>query len=375
MEVIVEQNRCTGCGICETVCPTRSISMRANEKGFLYPYINAATCCHCGQCANVCPVIHTSEIWRSHNSISEVYAAWSRDKALRYSSTSGGVFSELARNVLDNGGCVAGAGYTANHLVKHMLIEDIADLPLLRQSKYVQSCSGSIFLEVEEKLREDRKVLFVGTPCQCAALKQVLGKEYDRLLLCDFICRGVNAPAAYLAYLHDLEEKYRSKIVRVWFKNKRDGWTRFGTRIDFDNGDTYFGSRYDDDFMYGFIRKNLNLYLRPSCTQCGFKGISRPTDLTLGDFWGITPHNDSDLGVSVVLLHTEKGRQAFLGLSGVTYEKKTVEEALRSNECLEGSACISKESAYFWKQMQDGIAFHEIILKIKNKMGQEEIKQ
>lgn len=365
MEVIKERDRCTGCGICNTVCPTNSISMHADERGFLYPDINDETCCRCGKCQNVCPVTHAGEIWKSQDSEPEVYAAWSRDKALRYVSTSGGIFSELAKDVLGRGGYVAGARYDSNFLVEHVLIHDVQDLPMLQQSKYVQSRSGSIYFDIEEKLREGMEVLFVGTPCQCAGLKRGLNREYDHLLLCDFICRGVNAPAAYLAYLRDLEEQYHSNIVRVWFKNKRNGWSQFGTRIDFASGDTYFGSRYHDDFMYGFIRKNLNLYLRPSCTQCGFKGISRPTDITLGDFWGVISQSDSDLGTSVVLLHTEKGQKAFARLSGIVHEKKTVQEALGSNECLEGCVQISEESAYFWRQIQEGIAFHEIMKNIK----------
>lgn len=366
MEIITERTLCTGCGICAAVCPTGSIAMQADEKGFLYPYIHATTCCQCGKCTHVCPVLHAASVWQTQSNTPKVYAAWSSNQDLRYVSTSGGIFSELAQDVLRNGGYVAGARYDTDFLVKHVLIDHIRDLPLLQQSKYTQSRSGSIYLEVEEKLREGRQVLFVGTPCQCAALQRGLRKEYRQLLLCDFICRGVNAPVAYLAYLHGLEEQYCSKIARVWFKNKKNGWTQFGTRIDFENGQTYFGDRYTDDFMYGFIRKNLNLYLRPSCTQCSFKGIGRPTDLTLGDFWGMSSQSGPDLGVSIVLVHTKKGQQAFSGLSGIVREEKNISDALSSNACLEGCVSPSAESAYFWQQVQQGVPFHEIMQKVKN---------
>ena len=157
MEIITERTLCTGCGICATVCPTGSIAMQADQKGFLYPYIHATTCCQCGKCTHVCPVLHAASVWQTQSNAPKVYAAWSSNQDLRYVSTSGGIFSELAQDVLRNGGYVAGARYDTDFLVEHVLIDHIRDLPLLQQSKYTQSRSGSIYLEVEEKLREGRQ--------------------------------------------------------------------------------------------------------------------------------------------------------------------------------------------------------------------------
>jgi coenzyme F420-reducing hydrogenase beta subunit len=123
--------RCTGCSVCANQC--QSISMATDEDGFLYPEIDDS-CTECGQCANICPMLNKTQ--PSTNAL-DVYAAWSLDDDIRFTSTSGGVFSELALCVLRSGGYVAGARYNDALFVEHTLIDREIDLPLLRQSKYI----------------------------------------------------------------------------------------------------------------------------------------------------------------------------------------------------------------------------------------------
>jgi coenzyme F420-reducing hydrogenase beta subunit len=354
----LQKNHCTGCGACSNACNAGAILMKADSEGFPYPVIDTASCAECSRCYFSCPVsnpINTENTW----SAPKVYAAWSLDNDVRYDSTSGGIFTELAKTVLENGGCVAGAKYNSKHLVEHTLIYNADDIYLLRQSKYVQSETKDIFRKAETELRNGKTVLFCGTPCQCAGMKGYLRGEYAGLLLCDFICRGVNSPFVYLKYLQELEECYDSKVKQVWFKNKAYGWNKFGTKIVFADGQEYFGGRDDDPFMYGYIKNGLNLYMRPSCGNCAFTGINRSTDITLGDFWGVK--TEPDHGVSIVMLHSAKSEAVIERIkSNIYIEARSVDDILPYNRCLVESAKNGSMRENFWENVRNDSFTHTL---------------
>ncbi|HOA80574.1 MAG TPA: Coenzyme F420 hydrogenase/dehydrogenase, beta subunit C-terminal domain [Defluviitaleaceae bacterium] len=258
----IKKELCTGCNACYNICPQDCIHMAVDNTGFKYPKVNYDKCTRCRQCIRVCPILNKLLLdnkWTKP----KIFAAWSLDKKIRLNSTSGGIFSELAKVVLLNGGLVVGARYNKQHLVEHDIIERIEDLKKLRQSKYVQSNIGYIFRKIEKELLNNRLVAFCGSPCQVAGLLKFLKKPYENLITFDFVCRGTNSPKAYLKYLEMLERKYKSKIKRIWFKNKTYGWNRFSTRVDFKNGKTYIKDRYTDLYIRGYIEENL--YMRPCC--------------------------------------------------------------------------------------------------------------
>ena len=137
-------------------------------------------------------------------------------------------------------------------------------------------------------------------------------KEYDNLYTCDFICRGMNSPKIFKKYINSLEEKYNSKIKKIKFKNKINGWHNFSTKIDFENGKTYIGGRYTDSYMVGYLK--YNAFMRPACYDCKFKTLRKISDITLADFWGIENINsklDNDCGTSMILLNSTKGEELF----------------------------------------------------------------
>ena len=212
---------------------------------------------------------------------------------------------------MKGGGYVCGAAYGPELSVKHMFIDNVEHIELLRQSKYVQSSTGSSFIEAKEKLCTGRLVVFVGTPCQIAGLYSFLGKEYDNLITIEFICLGVNSPKAYQKWLQDLESRKGIKIARVWFKYKSEGWRRspFVTRIDFVDGSYTVLNHNNNYYMRGYLEKNL--YLRPSCSSCKFMGIPRVADITLGDFWGLDPEEDDDKGTSMIMINSLAGEKLF----------------------------------------------------------------
>lgn len=352
------KEQCTGCAACVNRCPADCISMQNDAEGFLYPVINEGRCILCGECKKSCPVLAPpakSETERAP----DCFAAWSEDDEIRLQSTSGGVFTHLAQTVLAQGGFVAGARYRADHLVEHALVSSETELEPLRQSKYVQSEIGLSYREIRDRLRREKPVLFAGTPCQCAGLRSFLQKEYENLFLCDFICRGVNSPKVYLAYLRELENRYGSPVKQVWFKNKTYGWNRFCTKILFENGREYLADRETDPFMLGYIKSRLSCYMRPSCYGCLFKGIHRPTDITLGDFWGVEkqfPALNTGNGISLVLIQSEKGGK-LLEQSAVGLGFLPAGFVPDHNICAIRSVRPPRERASFYRQLENA-GFH-----------------
>ncbi|MFW5650238.1 MAG: Coenzyme F420 hydrogenase/dehydrogenase, beta subunit C-terminal domain [Acetivibrio ethanolgignens] len=356
---------CTGCGACKAVCPTKAIEMRQGREGFLFPEIKKELCIHCGKCDETCPLYKKSKENVSFGK--KIFAAWSLDTTIRWNSTSGGIFSELAKSILKEQGCIVGVAYQDDFQPVYQGIEKEEELYRLRQSKYVEAGTENEFLVVKEWLKQGRKVLFVGTPCKIAGLKSILGEEAQQLYTCDFICRGNNAPYAYKKYLESLENQYGSKIQKIWFKNKKDGWNHFGTQIDFENGAQYFANRYEDSYMRGYLKHNL--YLRDSCTNCNFKNQNRYADITLADFWGIQiPEELTEVekGVSMISLNSEKGEQLWNRIcSNVGYISTDSGKAIANNSCAKVSVCHGSYREYFWEKLTEGKDFQELIWEIE----------
>lgn len=297
--------------------------MQADAEGFLYPHVDSSKCIKCGMCQRVCPSLKPAEARRPRN----IYAAMANDEILRLASSSGGVFSLLANDVLSKCGVVFGAAFDHNDWhVYHKAVETEADLAELRGSKYVQSDVGDSYRQVKAYLNAGRKVLFTGTPCQIAALNKFLamdkGVPLDNLLLVDVVCHAVPSPLAWRKYL----EKRASSIYtdragglrdirRISSRRKNCGWKRFSLSLGFANDKEYLSVFSDDPFMRGFLAE---LYNRPSCHNCPCKNLRSGSDITIADFWGIgaqIPDMDDDKGTSLVLVNTERGGQSFSEIS------------------------------------------------------------
>ena len=219
IELNSKQN-CTGCSACANICPRGCIRMTADEEGFLYPKVNEEMCMDCGLCENVCPMQHKPQ----QHELLAVYGAKNNDDAVRFTSSSGGMFTLFAEFVLKQGGVVVGAALDEQLAVHHVLVDSLADLPKLRGSKYVQSKIGKIYSEVRQILRAGRKVLFSGTPCQIAGLKRYLVKPSENLLTVDVVCHGVPSPKVYQKHLRELAQEAGEPVVQVKFRDKAKGW-------------------------------------------------------------------------------------------------------------------------------------------------------
>ena len=360
-----EKITCNGCKLCSEICPKHAISYAEDEFGFWHPKVNYDLCIHCSLCVNKCPnktKINVDKV------LPLVKAAWSKDNSIRLKSTSGGIFFELANFILKNQGYVCGCAYDSDFKgAHHVLIDKIEDLEPLMVSKYVESDTEGIYSKIKIALNTNNYVLFVGAPCQCAALYSYLGKDYENLIVVDFLCRGANSPKAHKKYIEYLEKKYQSKMVKLRSKDKRNGWNKFGQSAEFENGETYYASRNDDLRVVAYHKGNL--MMRSSCLECKFKELPRYSDLTLGDFWGIDPSEvyDVEKGVSLVFINSKKGQKIFENISDqVNYIDKTLEDALKGNVAIFESATKGKNRDKFLLEL-DEYPFDYLVNKYKNK--------
>ena len=333
MPVLATKEHCTGCTACASVCPKGCITMAADENRFLFPVVDAEKCVSCGLCEKVCPII--TPLQKPGNEPA-AYAAYSRDEAMRLSSSSGGVFTEFARAVLKDGGAVFGAAYHDEFEVAHICAENEANLARLRGAKYAQSALGDSFRDVKRRLEQGQKVLFSGTPCQVGGLKAFLRKDYENLLTVDFVCHSVPSPMAWREYV-----KYRSQQdndgempCAINLRDKRTGWTnyQYSNLFTYADGHTHTARSGESLYMKLFVGDYIN---RESCADCRFKGYSRVSDLTIGDFWGIwdiEPEMDDNKGTSVVLVQTPRGQGLLDRIADQLILKAvTLEEAGRQN--------------------------------------------
>ena len=348
-KIWLSKENCTGCGMCANICPRNAISIIEDKCGFFYPKINNL-CVDCGICEKNCNLRWTLTNKNTDHPLA--FAAWSIDPEIRFKSTSGGVFSEIARAILGKGGYVVGASYDDHNNVVHIAIRNECDLAKIRQSKYLQSFSGRIYSQVKELLDMGETVLFCGTPCQVAALYSFLNKPYNNLFTIDFICRGVNSPKAFKSWLNEIEKKYNSKVKNVWFKYKEDGWkaSPYCSKISFFDNKHIVLSGNDNLFMVGYLGPNL--YIRPSCAKCHFKGVPRLADITLADYWGIESEYDDDKGTSLVIINNEKGKILLDGASkNLNIVNKDFSDSIKYNPCYKKSVYISSNSEKFLRSL------------------------
>lgn len=238
-----------------------------------------------------------------------VWAAYNTNDKTRYNSSSGGIFSLLAENVIRSGGVVYGIAMSSDcYSAEYVRVDDISGLNAIRGSKYLQAVIGDTYKKVKSDLSEGRMVLFSGVGCQINGLKMFLGREYDNLFCIDVICHGTPSQMIWRMYLKDIESRH-GKVKKVSFRSKQNSWEDFGMLEDTD-GKSLFISKDEDTYMRFFLR---NYDLRPSCYNCHAKTDKR-SDITLADFWGIN-NVDSSMndgkGTSLVIVRTKKGRRVF----------------------------------------------------------------
>ena len=307
---ITNKADCCGCQACGDVCSKKAISFKTDIEGLWYPVINKDECIDCGLCEKVCPILNRTSC-PTNKEIPECYILQAPEAYDRLLSASGAAYTLLARAVFEQGGVIAGHVWDDNFGVKGFISANPADLDLLRGTKYLQSNIEGVYIAVKHLLIEGKLVLFSGTPCQNAAMRSFLRKDYYNLIMTDFVCMGIDSPLAFKKYIESLETQYNSKIVYFKAKAKEVGWRHLTNKAIFENGKSYFGINGHDANLKATF---LDILVRPSCYECKFKGFPRVSDITIGDYWrrkyDYDPLDDNT-GTSYVMLHNQKAAHLF----------------------------------------------------------------
>jgi coenzyme F420-reducing hydrogenase beta subunit len=370
---IKEKHNCCGCGACVQICPKQCISMSGDNEGFLYPHVDSTICIDCGLCEKVCPVINQDE----PREPLAVYAAKNINEEIRLKSSSGGIFTLLAEQVIADSGVVFGARFNENWEVIHDYTETVEGLEAFRGSKYVQSIIGDNFKIAKQFLNDGRKVLFSGTPCQIAGLNKFLRKEYDNLLTVEVVCHGVPSPMVWRDYLDYKRTKCAAGkntvssslnelpvITGISFRDKTHGWKKYGFKICYaaskavensvsksaNTANCEITPFNDDLFMKGFLK---NIYLRPSCYHCAARQGKSGADISIADYWGIQsihPEIDDDKGTGLVLINTKQGANYFNSIANqINILTSNYNNAIMQNPCIVKSVKEPKRRHQFWQ--------------------------
>jgi len=272
--------------------------MVPDKMGFLYPKIDYELCTDCGICDSICS-------FKPSQRKDDIHAEAIRFPSLMDKSQSGGLAFALMRKAILNGYVVYGAAIDEDFSVSHRRVDDEAGLEPLRLSKYVQSNMAGIPGRVMQDLKQGRKVLFTGTPCQCAGIASIAKNHRDKLLLADIVCHGVPAPAVWKDYLEYCEELKGDRITSVCFRDPSSGWHNPNEVICFGKERTV-----SKDYTFLYYRR---LMFRPSCLVCPFASLNRPSDITMADCWGIEKalpgFADDNIGCSLMLVHNRAGQE------------------------------------------------------------------
>lgn len=316
--------------------------------GHLYPVINQVACVDCALCRKVCPSIHELPKQKP----SDCYAAWAKDSGEYKSSTSGGAAAVLSQHVIMLGGVVYGCAMLPDVEVKHIRVNLVEDLPKLKSSKYVQSDILEVLPLIKQDVKDGRTVLFIGTPCQCAAVRKMFRDQPNNLFLVDLICHGVPS----LKYLQD-HVKSKTGTIHVDKVLFRDANSSYAMIIVADGEIRYQmplqARRYEDVYFNTFFD---GYTYRASCYNCQYARPERAFDITIGDFWGLGKHSCDDMipahphGCSVIIPNSEKGGLLIKEVKDkLNIYRRTYEEAVDGNHQLQHPFFMSLSIRMFRK--------------------------
>lgn len=304
--VLASKEKCFGCRACEQICSQNAIVMKADNEGFLYPFVCQDLCISCKQCKKVCPS-DNKELGIRLNKPLKTSVAYINDECKRMKSRSGGVYVAVSDYILENGGVVYGAALTSNHTVCHTRATNANERDYHCGSKYVQSDTLDTYKKVVDDLSNEKKVIYSGTACQVAGLLSFLNQKNiklkkGQLVTIDIVCHGVLSPRIWKDNLEYIERVAAGPLECVDFRDKSFGWD---SHIE-----TYYVCErkiHSERYTAVFYEHNG---FRPTCYHCPYSRIERLADITLADAWGIKrafPEWETQKGVSFLMANTLEG--------------------------------------------------------------------
>jgi len=357
---------CCGCDACVDICPKKCIEMKPDALGFMYPETNKEKCINCGLCEKVCPSVHGI----THGHVrTTIFAGVNKDKNTLFNSSSGGAFSSIYSYFLGQGDLVYGVRYGENFSVQYDWADSLEGCEQFRKSKYILSNTNHCFSKIEEQLKNGKRVLFSGTPCHCSALRNYLEIKkipLNNIFIIDIICHGAPSQQIFDSYVRESNEMKNVKISTYKFRNKIPYYGSVNSRtaeISYSNEKTVVVDITTDPFLRGYYER---LFYRDSCGECRYASPDRISDITIGDAWHIEkqyPEWDSNAGVSLILMNTERARSIGKSIfKDMELKETTLDWALENNNQLKEPTTMSdKRDLFFECYPKDG--FYDAVNK------------
>lgn len=320
---------CAECNACIETCKHNAITFIEDKEGFSYPYINEKLCVNCHLCEQVCPMQNASKILYEKNT---AIAAQALDSKILKNSSSGAIFPLIAQYILEKKGIVYGASWDKDLQLRHIGIDNIKDLPLLKGSKYVHSQIKFVYQEIKEYLRQNRFVYFTGTPCQVGGLRLFLRHDYPNLITSDIVCHGTPSQKGFNKIIFEIEKEKKGKITSYKFRDKQVlGWN-CGSSSFYINNQKIIYNKNMKAYFRAFIKGDIT---RMDCYQCPFSCIKRVGDITLADYWDIDKQHPNfpnyQKGVSLILINTNKGNSIWEHIQRQTvHTQSSIEKILQT---------------------------------------------
>lgn len=350
---------CTGCQACRVACSKNAITMQENEKGNIYPAVDEQKCINCNKCARICPELTPVKL---HNKQEKVLAIWINESKERKYSTSGGASYIMARTIIERGGYFCGAVYNDGG-AEHSICNNIDELYRFQGSKYVHSNVKDVYKEVEILLKDGKEVLFTGTPCQVAALRSFLRKEYDTLYCVDIVCHGVPNKKILGDRIKTIEQEHGKKVIDIRFRDKQPDQHNTYMKYTFEDGSSLNSSFSSDPYSRSFV---LNYILRNNCFNCRYSRAERCSDITIADFWGYAPQklnfHSYRKGTSLMIVNSEKGSRLFNEIKRFcTYDdSRDFDYAVKGNHNLKAPQIRPHDYDKFWERYLHGETLEEL---------------
>lgn len=342
-----DKKDCFNCGACAVMCPMKAISMKKDEFGYFFPYIDKEKCISCEKCKNKCINVDRNNLI---NKTIKSYVIKNKNNEVRQKSASGGISSILMDYIIEKKGVVYGVGYSSDLEVIHKRATSLEECEDFKTSKYVKSIMHQCYSNILCDLKKGRYVLFTGTPCQIAGIKEVIPSKYEKkLVLCEIMCDAVASPVLFEKFKHYIRKKYNKEILHINFRSKKNGAHNMSMEILFnDDTNVILPIKEKNEFADYMQIYGCGLSAPYSCLNCEFENLDeRIADFTIGDYWGKKEIiYDDNLGISLLFLNTVKAVEIFDSYikSKVFYEETTVLQSLDNNHKEHKSNVLNKEN-------------------------------
>lgn len=335
---LADKESCTACGACAFVCAKNSITMIEDEHGSVYPSLDSTNCVECGRCQKTCPILSPLDV----NTPQTAYSAWSSDEKERETSASGGIAAEIYKKAVSEGCDIAGAVQQDDFRVVMQLSSDEKAIMKFKNSKYVFSEAWHVYQEIKQSLKADKNVVFIGLPCQVAALRKIF-RENEKILFVEVVCHGT-APFSYLKqHIEHIEHTKNEKAIRMSFRDPDTYTYTYTFTLYNKDGKRFYAEvpRKTDTYQYAY---HSTISYRENCYHCHFAREQRIADITLSDYKGLgrmAPCSYGETNVSCILVNTEKGKKF---IKEMIQEKRIYADERPVREPIEGDPQLRQPS-------------------------------